>query len=68
MQVEINEQFNFVSVWLTNEETENAEILSSLQQFIEKYKKMKYKFVVFHSGRENLTKLTGDLLAHNKNL
>ena len=68
MQVEVNEQFKFASVWLTNEEKDNAEIINSLQPLIEKYKKMKYKFVVFQSGKQNLLDLTKDLLAHNKNL
>lgn len=68
MQVEVNEQFKFASVWLTNEEKDNADIINSLQPFIEKYKKMKYKFVVFQSGKQNLLDLTKDLLAHNKNL
>lgn len=68
MQVEENEQFKFASVWLTNEEKDNADIINSLQPLIEKYKKMKYKFVIFQSGKQNLLDVTKDLLAHNKNL
>ncbi|MCI8785562.1 MAG: hypothetical protein HFI84_02750 [Eubacterium sp.] len=68
MQVEVNEQFKFASVWLTNEEKDNADIIDSLQPLMEKYKKMKYRFVVFQSGGQNLLDLTKDLLAHNKNL
>lgn len=68
MQVEVNEQFKFASVWLTNEEKDNSDVLGSLQPLIDKYKAMKYRFVVFQSGTQNLLELTQGLLAHNKNL
>lgn len=68
MQIEVNEQFKFASVWLTNEEKENSEVLASLQPFIDKYRAMKYRFVTFQSGTQDLLELTQGLLAHNKNL
>ncbi len=68
MQIEVNEQFRFASVWLTNDEKENLDVLNALQPLIEKYKAMKYRFVVFQSGTQNLLELTQGLLAHNKNL
>lgn len=68
MQIEVNEQFKFASVWLTNDEKNNADLLTSLQPIIEKCKEMKYQFVIFQSGTQNLLELTQGLLAHNKNL
>ncbi len=68
MQIEVNEQFKFASVWLTNEEKNDTDIIKSLQPVIKKYREMKYRFVVFQSGNQNLLELTKGLLAHNKNL
>lgn len=68
MQIEVNEQFKFASVWLTNDEKNDADIMESLQPVIQKYREMKYRFVVFQSGTQNLLELTQGLLAHNKNL
>ncbi|MCM1056865.1 MAG: hypothetical protein NC517_04580 [Firmicutes bacterium] len=68
MQVEVNEQFKFASVWLTKEEKDNSDVFASLQPLIDKYKAMKYRFVIFQSGTQNLLELTQGLLSHNKNL
>lgn len=68
MKVEVNDQFRFASVWLTNEEKDNKQIRESLQSLMAKYKSKKYKFVIYESGSRDLLEQTKDLLSHNKNL
>lgn len=69
MQLEVNDEFRFVSIWLTNEEEmERDQYIQELQEQIDDYRARKYKFVVYYSGTGNLLQLTGDLLSHNKNL
>lgn len=68
MKVEVNDQFRFAFVWLTNEEKNNQQIRESLQPLMTEYKSKKYKFVVFESGSRDLLEQTKGLLSHNKNL
>lgn len=69
MQLEVNDKFRFVSIWLTNEEeSERDRYIQELQEQIDDYRSKKYKFVVYYSGTGDLLQLTGDLLSHNKNL
>lgn len=68
MKVEVNDRFRFASVWLTNEEKDNPQIREKLQPLMDKYKEMKYKFVIFESGSRDLLEQTKGLLSHNKNL
>ncbi len=69
MQLEVNDEFRFVSIWLTNEEeAEKDQYIQELQEQIDDYRARKYKFVIYYSGTGDLLQLTGDLLSHNKNL
>lgn len=68
MNIEVNEEFKFAVVWLTNEEKENQQMRESLKPLIAEYKQKKYKFVIMESGKQNLLELTKGLLIHNKNL
>lgn len=68
MQIEINEEFKFASIWLTNDEADDPCIMDNLKPIIEKFREKKYKFVIFYSGKRDLLNMTKDLLKHNKNL
>lgn len=68
MNVEVNDEFKFAVVWLTNEEKENQKIRENLKPLMTEYKQKKYKFVIMESGKQSLLELTKDLLNHNKNL
>ena len=68
MQIDINVDFKFASVWLTSEEIDNQEIMDSLAPYIADFRARKFKFVIYQSGKGNLLELTKDLLKHNKNL
>ena len=68
MKVEVNDRFRFASVWLTNEEKDNPQVREKLQPLMDKYKEMKYKFVIFESGSRDLLEQTKGLLSHNKSL
>lgn len=68
MNVEVNEQFRFACVWLTNEEKNDQQIRESLKPLMAEYKLKKYKFAVFESGSRDLLEQTKGLLSHNKNL
>lgn len=69
MQLEVNDEFRFVSIWLANEEElKRDQYIQELQEQIDDYRARKYKFVVYYSGTGDLLQLTGDLLSHNKNL
>lgn len=68
MEVEVNDRFRFAGVWLTNEEKDNPQVREKLQPLMDKYKEMKYKFVIFESGSRDLLEQTKGLLSHNKSL
>ena len=68
MRIQINKEIKCVSVWLTNEESQNAEIQERLNNIYAEYKNTKYKVAVFYSGSENLYDLTEGLIKHNKHL
>ena len=68
MNIEVNDEFKFAVVWLTNEEKENQQMLENLKPLMAEYKQRKYKFVIMESGKQDLLELTKGLLNHNKNL
>ena len=68
MNIEINDEFKFAGVWLTNQEKEDDRIRNELLPIIRKFRDKKYRFVIYESGKENLAELTGALLSHNRNL
>ena len=68
MQIQINKKIKCVSVWLTNEESQNAEIQERLNNIYAEYKNTKYKVAVFYSGKRNLYEQTEGLIKHNRDL
>lgn len=68
MNVEVNDEFKFATVWLTNEEKKDPRIRDFLKPVITEYQQKKYKFVIMESGEKDLLDLTKALLSHNKNL
>lgn len=66
--IEVNSVFMFACVYLTSEEEADPETEAKLATLIQKYRSMKYKFVVMHSGKEDLLEVTKALLSHNKNI
>lgn len=68
MNIEVNDQFKFASVWLTNEEKDNQQIREDLIPIVNEFRARKFKFVIYESGKGNLQELTESLLIHNKNL
>lgn len=68
MKIEVNHQFKFAYIWLTNDEGSDEKIRVELQPLIDEYKEKKYKFVIYFSGKQELLELTKSLLKHNKNL
>ena len=68
MNIEVNDEFKFAVVWLTNEEKENQQMRENLKPLMAEYKQRKYKFVIMESGKQDLLELTKGLLNHNKNL
>lgn len=68
MQIDINTDFKFASVWLTKDEIDNQEIMNSLEPYIADFRARNYKFVIYQSGKEDMVELTKALLKHNKNL
>lgn len=68
MNVTVNTQFKFASVWLTKQEQNDPNIEEEIDKLAKKYKSQKYKFIVYKSGKRDLVELTKGLLEHNKNL
>ena len=68
MNVTVNTQFKFASVWLTKQEQNDPNIEEEIDKLAKKCKSQKYKFIVYKSGKRDLVELTKGLLAHNKNL
>ena len=66
MEIDVNDQQNLVSVWVTNSERERPSVLAQLQDLYKESKEKKYTVAVFHSGQNNLQELTSDLLCHNR--
>ena len=68
MNIDVNDEFKFAVIWLTNEEKESQNIQDSIKSIMAEYRQKKYKFVIMESGRQDLLELTKSLLNHNKNL
>ena len=56
----------YVSIWLTRNETANAEMQDKLLGIYSKCEQNNYRVVVFRSGSGDLTSLTRDLLWHTR--
>ena len=68
MQMDVNKDMKFVSVWLTKEESVSPQVEEELKQLKMKCREKKYKCVICHSGTRDLVELTEALLEHNKSL
>ena len=68
MQLDVNKEMKFISVWLTKEESIDPQVNEDLKALKKLCKEKKYKCVICHSGNKNLVELTGALLEHNKGL
>ena len=64
IELNIHDKQKYVSIWLTKAECCDAELRENLKPLYDKYKKKKYRVVVFESGRGDLGLLTRDLLKH----
>lgn len=65
MEININSEHNYVSIWLTRAECANAAFKENLKPLFAKYKQMHYRVVVFESGEAELASITKALLKHN---
>lgn len=61
----VHDDEKYVEIWLTNAESQNAVLREGLKPLFQKYKQMKYRVVIFSSGRGDLLILTKDLLKHS---
>ena len=66
MEVNVLEQKRRVEIWLTNDDSNNAEILEAVEQIKKEYRARRFFTVVFHSGAGDLLANTELLLSHNK--
>lgn len=55
-----------VEVWLSNEESQNAELLAKLKPTYAACKRQGYLVAVFLSGNQDLADMTSDILCHNQ--
>ena len=65
MEININSEHNYVSIWLTRAECANTAFREGLKPLISEYKQMHYRVVVFESGEAELASITKALLKHN---
>ena len=66
-RVSINEKLKLVQFWLTNEEDiETPNIAEKIETLFLLYKAdSKYRKIIYHSGKKNLTETTIGLLVKN---
>ena len=68
MQIDVFEEKKLVCVWLTREESADAETPDGLKPLYARYAKQHYTVAVYRSGQEDLAELTGALLRYNRKL
>ena len=68
MEIKRYEDDHIITVWLTNEDQQNEEILQWLEAHYPIWKKQGYLTVVYKSGHEDLYDNTLALLKHNRRL
>ncbi len=66
MRIDIDRGIKCVCIWLTDEESESADIDKKIKEITEKYKEAKHKTVIFRSGKRDLYGLTEGLIKYNK--
>lgn len=65
MYIQKNYIKKFITIWIQTDE--KIEWENELKQFIKRHEKEKYKIFFLHSGKENLSKNTKNLILENKN-
>lgn len=65
MDVNIHKEKKIICIWLPKSEADYEPSIF-LRALFERYKQMHYSIVIFKSGMEDLKKLTGELLLHNR--
>ena len=68
MQISIDKQVKYISVWLSHQEINDPNTEIKVQKIVEEYRPRKYRVVVFESGNRDLLECTTDLLIHNKGI
>ncbi len=63
----VNHEKKLVTIWLTNDEKNNASLRDEMKPFFAECKSNKYMVAVFNSGTEDLYDNTLALLCHNRN-
>ncbi len=66
MEIDIKNDLEIVTIWLTNAEKRDEKIQKRLKQIYESFKVTGYKVAVFYSGAENLADVTSDLICYNR--
>ena len=68
MEIQVNDDKKYVSVWLTGSEASDAAVRRQLEPLYGQYRARSYRVVVFESGTCDLPTLTRDLLRHSLEL
>ena len=65
MKAYIDNQDKIIELWFTNKENPDSIIPPRLNGIIDEYRRLKYRICLYHSGTEDLTHLTSELLVNN---
>lgn len=68
MQIQVHEDKKIVCVWLTKDESSDAATPARIKNVIAKFRPKKFLVVIFHSGTQELTESTRELLRYNRRL
>ena len=69
IRVCINDDLKVIQFWLTSEEKENEEVLTSIKNYTDEYiTDKKFKKIIYTTGRGNVVGLTSSLLKQNSRL
>lgn len=66
MEICVNNVNKTVEVWLTNLESDSADLRASIKPLCADYRSKKYVVALFESGNGRLFDNTRDLLLHNR--
>lgn len=66
MILEVYDKQKFACYWFTREDLQDKELLKSLIPEQKEWNKKGYRVCEFHSGTEDIVKLTKELLTHTK--
>ena len=68
MQIQVHEGKRIVCVWLTKDESSDAETPAQIKKVIAQFRPKKYLVVIFRSGTQELKESTHELLRYNRRL